>query len=184
MDLPGHGPDARAEEAKRPPSGKILEIIADLPAVDGVGFSAGGHALLRAAARRPEAFRRLAVLGVGDPGPPRHEPGALADLLDSGAPSSDPEVELFRRLVTSAGNDLPAASAFLRAGHPPVDAATIRRVRAPTLVIIGAADPAGPADRLAEALPEAQLLVLPGVDHFATPGDPRTMMAVLEFLAG
>jgi len=49
-------------------------------------------------------------------------------------------------------------------------------------VVIGERDFAGPADPLVEGLPDAELVVLPGVDHFATPKDFGFIDAALDFL--
>ena len=55
-------------------------------------------------------------------------------------------------------------------------------VTCPTLVAIGDLDFAGPGDRLAAALPNAQLATLRRVDHFATPEAFGFIDAALEFL--
>ncbi len=66
VHLPGHGPEHDRPEADA--ADLLLEAAhAQGGPVDAVGFSAGGHTLLRAAAREPGAFRRIAVLGVGNP---------------------------------------------------------------------------------------------------------------------
>ncbi len=49
-------------------------------------------------------------------------------------------------------------------------------------VVFGDRDFAGPADPLVDALPDAKLVTLPGVDHFATPKDFRFIDAALDFL--
>jgi pimeloyl-ACP methyl ester carboxylesterase len=55
-------------------------------------------------------------------------------------------------------------------------------VTMPVLVVLGDADFAGPADPLLERLPDARLVTLPGVDHFATPRAFGFLDAALEFL--
>ena len=50
------------------------------------------------------------------------------------------------------------------------------------LVVIGDRDFAGPGDLLADALPDARVVVLRNVDHFATPESFGFIDAVLEFL--
>ena len=52
----------------------------------------------------------------------------------------------------------------------------------PVLVALGDKDFAGPADLLMEALPDARLVTLKGVDHFATPESFAFIDAALEFL--
>jgi hypothetical protein len=50
------------------------------------------------------------------------------------------------------------------------------------LVVIGDRDFAAPADPLVEALPDARLVTLRNVDHFATPESFGFIDATLEFL--
>ena len=50
------------------------------------------------------------------------------------------------------------------------------------LVVIGDKDFAGPGDPLVDALPDAQLMTIAGLDHFATPKDFRVLDAALEFI--
>ena len=49
--------------------------------------------------------------------------------------------------------------------------------------MIGDADFAGPATRLASAFPNAKLTVLRNTDHFATPEAFSFIDAILDFLA-
>jgi pimeloyl-ACP methyl ester carboxylesterase len=58
----------------------------------------------------------------------------------------------------------------------------VASVGVPTLVVIGDKDFAGPGEPLADALPNAQLVTLRNVDHFATPKDFGCLDAVLDFL--
>ena len=60
--------------------------------------------------------------------------------------------------------------------------ADLKVVECPVLVVIGDRDFAGPADTLAEALPDARLVVLRNTDHFATPESFGFIDAVLGFL--
>ena len=50
------------------------------------------------------------------------------------------------------------------------------------LVILGDKDFAGPAEPLVDALPDARLVTLRNVDHFATPKDFGCIDAALDFL--
>ena len=47
---------------------------------------------------------------------------------------------------------------------------------------MGEHDVLAPAHALTGALPRGELLVIPALDHFRTPGDPRTLTAALNFL--
>ena len=55
-------------------------------------------------------------------------------------------------------------------------------ITVPALVVIGDQDFAGPGDPLAEKLPDAELRVMKGVDHFATPKSMKFLDAGLEFI--
>jgi len=55
-------------------------------------------------------------------------------------------------------------------------------VTCPVLVVLGDRDFIGGADRLVAALPRAELVVLRGVDHFATPSDFGAIDAVMGLL--
>jgi pimeloyl-ACP methyl ester carboxylesterase len=55
-------------------------------------------------------------------------------------------------------------------------------VRLPVLVVLGDQDFAGPAEPLVDALPDATLVMLDGVDHLATPMNFGFIDAALGFL--
>jgi pimeloyl-ACP methyl ester carboxylesterase len=150
-----------------------------------VGFSAGGHAVLAAAAAAPRRFRRIAVLGVGDPGRrPDDRAARLLAGLESDDEPDDQVPRVIRRLAASAGNDRRAVARYLRAPHPDVSPADLAVIDVPVLVVLGDRDDAGPADRLLAALTDARLVTLRGVDHFGTPSDYGCIEAVTRFLAG
>jgi pimeloyl-ACP methyl ester carboxylesterase len=195
MDLPGHGGSGAQDPATLSPAGAVLAALGDYPRVDAVGFSAGGHALLGAAAAAPQRFGRIAVLGVGNLRDPAKEAGdagsgrddhagSLAAALEAPATPADQTARLMRQLVKSAGNDPRAVAAFLRARHPGLATQDLAAIRLPVLVVLGDRDFAGPADDLIASLPDARLVTLPGTDHFATPSDYRCIEAVSRFLAG
>src|SRR5581483_5867103 len=155
IDLLGHG---TAEKPHHPEAYADLEgwVAARLPAgdgpVDAIGLSLGARLLLGVAAARPARFRRIVTLGVG------------RNLFEA----SDSDV-ILRALERGADPENPAAAYFAR-------------LAAPVLVVIGARDFAGPGEPLAEALPDARLVVLPGADHFSTPKDFGAIDATLRFL--
>jgi pimeloyl-ACP methyl ester carboxylesterase len=191
VELPGHGREPG--DPNDDPADRVLaQCLAGEP-VDAVGFSAGGHALLGAAARAPRAFRRLAVLGVALPDHADTDAGddgsapsadAIAEALDGEIEPPPGPARVIRRLVATAGNDPRAVAQFVRARRPVLRRADLAHISAPVLVVIGEHDFVGPADELVAALPSATLVTLPGVDHFATPTDFRGIDAVLRFLAG
>ena len=188
VHLPGHGPGATTASAVDSATARIVTAAAPYDEVDAVGFSAGAHALLGAATQTPERFRRLVVMGIGNGmlEPPPPGPGVGEEIAAGLEAEQEPEGDLariIRRMVDMNQNDRAAVAAFLRSGGQRVTSGDLGRFEQPVLVVIGERDFAGPADRLAAALPDAKLLVLKGVDHFATPSDFTAMDHVVRFLA-
>jgi pimeloyl-ACP methyl ester carboxylesterase len=66
--------------------------------------------------------------------------------------------------------------------QPPLRSEDLAGLDLPVLVVLGDRDFIGHADRLMAALPSARLVMLPGVDHFATPADFAAIDAVIRFL--
>jgi pimeloyl-ACP methyl ester carboxylesterase len=188
VDLLGHG---RAPRPATPADYESVESrvaaeIAGYELVDAVGFSAGAHVLLRLAAAEPRRFRRLALLGIGAGVLAGSSAGADAIIaaLEGEPDPEDMHGVVFRRLADGAGNDRAALVAFLRRPQRPLTGGDLARISCPVLIVLGDKDPAGPGEPLVAALPDAQLVTLRGADHFGTPGDVRSMQAVLRFLDG
>jgi pimeloyl-ACP methyl ester carboxylesterase len=159
-------------------------VEAELPdeTFDAIGFSLGGQLLLRIAARTPERFGRLVVIGVGANLFQTDTTGVLADAFEHGHDPDDLTARLFVQLARSAGNDPLAMAAVLRRPLEPYTTDELGGVTCPTLVIIGDKDFAGPADPLVKALPNATLRMLHGVDHFRAPSEFACIDAALEFV--
>jgi pimeloyl-ACP methyl ester carboxylesterase len=188
VELPGHGAGSQIGDPTREAAALIIDA-AQLcgPPVDAVGFSAGGYALMVAAAGQPAAFGSLALLGVGDSGLQENDVDnaarrALADALIGPGEPADGTVRVMRRLVRSAGNDLAAVAAYLRSPQPRPSRADLAAITARCLVVEGDWDAMGPADVVATSIPGCRRVVLKGVDHFALPSQFACMDAVLRFL--
>jgi len=183
VDLLGHG---TAEAPHDPGEYAHLESSVEraLPGepVDAIGFSLGAQLLLRVAGRTPERFGRLVVIGVGANVLRDGGTSALANAFEHGAEPTNVTARLFLNLARSAGNDPLAIAACLRRPHEPLTTDEIARVSTPTLVIIGDKDFAGPAEPLVEALPNATLKTLKGVDHFRATSEFGCIDAALEFV--
>jgi pimeloyl-ACP methyl ester carboxylesterase len=89
---------------------------------------------------------------------------------------------LFVQYADQPGNDRVALTAIMKRERAPFTDVELARVSCPTLVIIGDKDFAGPGEPLASRLPNAGLVTLRGVDHFATPQDFGFFDAALEFV--
>jgi pimeloyl-ACP methyl ester carboxylesterase len=185
VDILGHGTADRPHDPEKYVhlETSIEQALPDEP-VDAIGFSLGAQLLLRIAARTPERFGRLVLIGVGENVFRNDVASVLADAFESegDAEPDDITTRLFVQLARSAGNDPLAIAACLRR---PADAFTpddAARVTCPTMVIIGDRDFAGPPEPLVDALPDAQLVVLKGIDHFRAPSEFDCIDAALEFI--
>jgi pimeloyl-ACP methyl ester carboxylesterase len=136
------------------------------------------------AALHPDRFNSLIVAGVGRNLFERDATGeSIASAIDGTGDSEDPTVRYFVQLADAPDQDPLALAAFMR--RPSAIAITpelIGSITIPVLVVLGDKDFAGPADPLMDALPNARLVVLRNVDHFATPKDFGFLDAALEFL--
>jgi pimeloyl-ACP methyl ester carboxylesterase len=184
IDLPGHGSSSRLTDPAdyADADEQVRRALPTEGLISGVGFSAGAELLLRLAVAEPERFDRIVLLGLGDNAFESRDPALLVSALESSEEPEDVQARLFRRLAQTAGNDPKALSAFLRRPRRPVTEEELSRLRCPVLVVLGERDPAGPADRLLAALPSASLVMLGGVDHFATPSDFGAIDATVRFL--
>ena len=187
IDLPGHGesPAATDPAAYADVQGALVDVLAPHAPVDAIGFSTGARLLLGLASEDPARLRKLVVIGVGDNllRPEDREP--LARALESGADgvaAEDVGVQLFVRLARTAGNDPRALAAFLRRPDRPLTEDDLARVTCPVLVVLGDRDFSAPADRLVRALPDAELVMLRNVDHFAAPRDFNCIDRSLAFI--
>lgn len=187
IELPGHG------NSPAMPGDEVAALIVDAAEqagrLDAVGFSAGAAALLVAAARVPERFVSIAMLGVGDSALEENRSASMDRFRETLAAAVDGETEpnpgmplMIRRLVQSCGNNRSAVAAHIRSSQPAPRLADLGRINARCLVVEGGADAVGRADALAAALPTCTRLTLRGVDHFAIPGEFGCIDAVLHFL--
>jgi pimeloyl-ACP methyl ester carboxylesterase len=175
VDLLGHGSSPKPTE---PDAYKDVEELVqscrqEFPVIDAIGFSAGADVLLTLLSRYPDSFRRAVLLGIGD--------NALVDGQDAGPDAGERARQAVTWLVDRAEN--PAALRAFLARPPRKDrSGRLSRITAHVHVVIGTADFSYPADRLAEAISRCTLTVVPGLDHFGTPGDVRAVQAALDFL--
>jgi pimeloyl-ACP methyl ester carboxylesterase len=183
LDLLGHGDQPKPHE---PAAYAELEeqYLARAPQgrLDGIGFSMGAATLLWLAAHHPDRFGRLVLAGVGRNLIERDADRAarIAAAVAGEAPGDDTEAQVFARYAREPGSDPEALAALMR--RPATPLGDLSRVVADVLVVIGTADFAGPGEPLVEALPQATLGTLPGVDHFATPKAIGFIDATLDFL--
>jgi pimeloyl-ACP methyl ester carboxylesterase len=185
LDQMGHG---TAERPTDPAAYDRLEddLLDRFPdgQVDAIGFSMGARTLLTIASAHPERFHSLVVAGVGaNLFRPPGEMGSIGGVFDGSVEPDDPTLRYFSALADAPDQDRAALAALVKRPNPiPLTDDGLARITCPVLVVIGDQDFAGPGDPLVEKLPDARLVVLRNVDHFATPKDFGFLDAALEFL--
>jgi len=188
FDLLGHGtaPKPHDPGAYADLGAGLRAALPDEP-VDAVGFSLGARVLLGVAADVAAGFERIVVGGVGagllkDPDGVGAELMARAVARGAPAPGDPPVAGAFARLAQADGNDPMALAALLRQPIGPLHPDRLARLDRPVLVVLGDRDFAAPGEPLVAALPNARLLTLAGVDHFATPKAFGFVDAALTFI--
>ncbi|MDH3680107.1 MAG: alpha/beta hydrolase [Acidimicrobiia bacterium] len=182
-DLLGHGDAPKPHDpAEYDAVEQLVEDALPPSPVDGVGYSAGARILLVLASRDPDRFGRLVVGGIGKSLFERREGNPILDALQGTAEAEDMVAQHFKSMAEGDGNDPKALAAFIQRKHPPLGPEELAAITNPTLVVIGEKDFAGPAEPLVDALPNAELLTLPGVDHFGLPKAFPFLERGLDFL--
>jgi pimeloyl-ACP methyl ester carboxylesterase len=183
VDLLGHGtaPHPHEPEAYAHLDEHLEAALPDEP-VDAIGFSLGAQLLLRIAARAPERFAHLVVIGAGANVFADDGREFLANAFEQGVADDDVGGRVFVSLAAEAGNDPLALAALLRRESTPLTAQELAGATCPTLVIIGDKDFAGPPEPLVDALPNAKLVTLRNIDHFQATRDFGCIDAALDFI--
>jgi pimeloyl-ACP methyl ester carboxylesterase len=183
IDLPGHGSSIRSSSpvAYEDVEGQLFDMIPRSPAICAVGFSVGANLLLRMAIAHPDAFAKIALLGIGDMIFESDDPSRMVQALIGPEEPEDIQARLFRGMASSSGNDPYALAAFLQRSQHPLQEDQLSKVKCPVLVVLGDRDMSKSADRLVAALPSATFTSLAGVDHFATTSDFAAIDAVMRF---
>ncbi len=118
------------------------------------------------------------IHGVGDP-----KPVAAALLAEDVSLITDPNARAFRIFADQTKSDRQALAACIVASRDRIPGAELASLRVPVLVAVGTEDAvAGPAKPLAEAIPGAEALDIPGRDHMKAVGDRVFKDGVLAFL--
>jgi pimeloyl-ACP methyl ester carboxylesterase len=185
-DLLGHG------NAPRPHDITAYDALEDLveaqlaelgpDPVDAIGFSLGARVLLVLASRSPHRFSHLVLGGVGANLFRHDDITAFAEVLAGDEAPSDPAAAYFHQMIRSDGNDPVALTALLCRTSPPLDDAALGAITAPTLVVVGEHDFAGPAAPLVDRLADAASSTIARTDHFALPKNFGFLDAALEFI--
>lgn len=194
-DLRGHGRSSKFHtyDAYWP-----LKLCGDIAAVqtaetavpaDLLGFSMGGALALQYAMLHPNRVRRLVLAGIGDKVLRTRSipmlPSVIAQALETDTPESieSPIARQFRSFASKTNNDLKALAAMMKGPGWPGRVDELRPLTVPTRVILAEHDHFMPeTEQLRAALPEAEFVVVPGVDHLGLALSPELKRLTLEFL--
>lgn len=211
-DLPGHGGTGWERASVELAADDLAAIVRRLGAdrVDAVGYSMGARIALRLAVTHPDAVERLVLeapsTGIADP-VARAERAAAdaerarlvvsegieafaarweAEPVLAGEVALPPAARARQAEIRRSQAPLGLAASLVYAGQGAMEPLHDRlaAVVAPTLVIVGADDPARTrAEAVAAAIPGARLALVPGAGHAPHLEDPDRFHALLfEFL--
>jgi pimeloyl-ACP methyl ester carboxylesterase len=194
LDNRGHG---QSTKLYRPADYAIEAMASDVRALvdhlgleraDFIGYSMGARICAYLAAHDPARARAVVLAGVGlslVSGRALGENIAAALEARSLADVTNPTGRTFRTFAEQTRSDLRALAACIRGSGDPLPRAEIVAIKVPVLIAVGTADDvAGPARPLADIIPGAQVLDIPGRDHMRAVGDRVFKEGTLAFLDG
>ncbi len=192
LDNRGHGASAKLYDPADYRSAIMAEDVRglidhlDLPRADVMGYSMGARIAAFLALAHPDRVRSTVLGGLGIrlvEGVGLPETIAQALEAPSLADVTDPTAYMFRAFAELTKSDLCALAACLRGSRETLSRDEAGRISVPVLVAVGSADPiAGSPQELADLIPGARALAIPGRDHMLAVGDRVFKSAVLEFL--
>jgi len=157
-----------------------------LPRADLMGYSMGARICAFLAVRHPARARSVILGGLGIrlvDGVGLTEDIALALEAPSLAHVTDPSARTFRHFAEQTQSDRRALAACIRGSRQTLSRTEAQSIRVPVLIAVGTKDPvAGSARELAELIPGAEALDIPGRDHMLAVGDKVFKAGVLRFL--
>ena len=193
LDCRGHGRSGKPHDPESYGGHEMEDDIVRLmnhlgiQKADLFGYSMGAAISLRAVDRHRQRFRSLVLGGMGIAEARRTggRPGVAQALLAKDPSTiTNPVAKGFRVFAERNKNDLEALAAYHQAQRAPIDNAALAGISIPVLVVIGEGDAlAGSPKELVDAIPGAELVVIPGRDHLSVVSDARFKEAVVAFLA-
>ncbi len=193
IDCRGHGrsgkphdPQAYAGHAMADDAIAVLDHLG-IEQANLAGYSMGGFLSATLLLNHPDRWRSVVIAGMGDVLLKGNLPSAQFDSLAAAmeapdaASITDPRARGFRLFAQSSGNDLLALAAMHKTKRGGFDPAKFADVKIPVMVLIGAKDDPSSARRLAEAIPGASFVEVPG-DHLGAVATPEFTNALVKWL--
>ena len=195
LDFPSHGKSGRVYDSARVTTDRLArDVVAlldelEIERADLFGFSMGGGVALKLASEHPDRSARVVVSGVGDAALNRlHDPREIADIraafeADAADDIASPTAQAIRQRAQLGGNDLKALAPFLRNGGWPGALDAEQPVQASVLLIVADDDQfMGEVGELSRWLAHAEVIRVPGCDHYTVLNDETVRNGVLDFL--
>jgi pimeloyl-ACP methyl ester carboxylesterase len=193
LDNRGHG---KSTKLYRHEDYKIAAMASDarslldhlgIARADLIGYSMGARICAYLAAHESARVRAAVLAGVGLSligGRDLREIIAAALEAPSLDAVSDATGRTFRAFAEQTRSDLQALAACIRGSSERLSRADAAAIKVPVLIAAGTTDDvAGPVRPLAELVPGAQVLEIPGRDHMRSVGDRVFKEGTLAFLA-
>ena len=181
-DARGHGrSDKPTDPADYAPAGIAGDVIRlmdhlDIKKADLFGYSMGGRNAAWLLTKKQSRLNSVVIAGAGE--------NLLTSKANKDAKSlAVPRMVPIYEKVTKIGGRTGALSACLLGSFPSIPADAFQKVRTPTLVIAGSRDTtAGSPMPLADAIPRAKGVIVPGRTHLSVITDGFFKGAVMGFL--
>ncbi len=193
LDNRGHGESEKLYDPEAYRSPMMAEDAARLirhlgmPQADVMGYSMGARISALVAINHGETVRSVVLAGLGEnmiKGLGGSEDIARGLEAPSLADVQEPVPRAFRIFAEATNGDLRALAACMRSSRQIITPAELGLITSPTLVAVGTDDEiAGPPEPLADVIPGARSLPIPGRDHMRAVGDKVYKAGVSEFLA-
>jgi pimeloyl-ACP methyl ester carboxylesterase len=206
LDCRGHGSSGKPHTSDAYDGNQMADDViavmdaAGLERADLMGYSMGARIAMNLLARYPDRFSSVVIGGAGLPpgsDAPMRATLAAAFTTDDVSTITDPTALSFRqfaesrkhdpRSIAGLDNDLKALGAcysrYYKELLDEVDVVALRGVQVPVLVVVGDRDEVLASARvLAETVPGAELVLLPGEDHITATTAQSYKDAVASFL--
>lgn len=194
LDLRGHGESGKPRDPDAYDRDRLVgDVVAlmdhlGLGQVDLFGYSMGSRISLEVARSHPDRVANLIVGGVGANAlRPSGAGERLAAAMETEDPGQidNPLMQSFRHFADEQGEDRLALAAMVRGKSAPLTEDDLAALRVPLLVAAGSGDAlAGDPQGLADLVPGAHAVRLPGCDHFNAIPHALLKAAVFDFLDG
>ncbi|MBX2805169.1 MAG: alpha/beta hydrolase, partial [Hyphomicrobiales bacterium] len=170
-----------AEDARR-----LLDHL-QIERADMVGFSMGARISAFLTINHPQRVRCVTFGGMGINlvnGIGGSDEIAAALEAPNGEDILDADIRSYRVFAEQTNGDLRALAACIRSSREKIHAEQLAQIKCPALVAVGTEDHvAGSGQALADLIPGAEHLVIPGRDHMKSVGDLAHKKGVADFLS-